>query len=209
MMRGLTLPCLVVGLALSVSAPAQETQPPLGDLLQNLPPAEDALPPQEAPPPVPLVRPPPPDVAPGRVGTTELPPSSVIYGNDPAAAQADTPPPPVVEVDAPPAPTEADIAWQALQEERRQKVNAEEAPVVARLNAGQAAEQEAARLRAEQAQAEYEQSLVDREQAIRDAEAAHQADLEAHEVRLARQRADYETQVAACLDGDRDACKPR
>lgn len=209
-MRGLTLLFLVAGLGLAANASAQEARPPLGDLLQGLPPAEDAPPPRrETPPPVPLVRPPPPDVAPGRVGTTELPPSSVTYGSDPPVAQAVTTPPPVVAVDAPPAPTEADIAWQALQEERRQKVNAEEAPVVARLNAGQAAEQGAARLRAEQAQAEYEQSLADREQAIRDAEAAHQADLQAHEARLARQRADYEVQVAACLDGDRDACKPR
>lgn len=201
------LPLFAFAASLAVAASAQER--PLGDLLETLPPAENAPPAREPSPPLPIVRPPPPDVPAGTVGTTELPPSTITYGTEPTAPAIGTPAPPVVAVDAPPAPTEADLAWQALQEERRRAVNTVEAPLVARLNADQAAEQEAARLRAAQAQAGYEQSLADREQAIRDADTAHQADLRAYEARLARQRADYEAQVAACLDGDREACRPR
>ena len=210
---------------------------PLGDLLDSLPSDEVEAPvgaePADAPPPerpfAPLLRPPPPSRAapappapvpaplppapvPGQIGTTDLPPSAVLYPeNDPPPAPpgADALPAPIAIDPPPPPPTEADLAWRALQEQRRQEINALEAPLVARLNAQVAADQEAARLRAEQDQADYEQALADREAEIARIEADHQAAIEAHRRAVARQRAEYEARVAACLAGDRAACGPR
>lgn len=219
----------VAAVLLAAHVAAQESNRPLGDLLDTLPPPEAAprQPGVAAPevadedkPVLPIVRPPPfsaapppqplpplPTVAPGRVSTMDLPPSTVIYER-PAPAET-----PVVAVEAPPAPigatTDADANWAALQERRRQEINALEAPVVARLNANVAAEQEAARLRAEQAQADYERDVANREDAIRQTEEEHQAAMAAHDADVARQRTAYEAQVAACLAGDREACMPR
>jgi hypothetical protein len=137
----------------------------------------------------------------------DLPPSTVTYERQPPSET------PVVTVDAPPAPVgetlDADASWAALQEQRRQEINALEAPVVARLNANVAAGQEAARLRAEQVQADYERDLADREESIRRADDEHRAAMAAHDAEVARQRAAYQAQVAACLAGDREACVPR
>lgn len=224
-------PAVAVGL-LAAQIAAQEPGRPLGDLLDTLPPPEDAArsprgaapapevaddgkpvlpivrpPPFSENPPPPRPLPPPPAVAPGRVGTMDLPPSTVTYERPPV------PEAPVVAVDAPPAPVgaplDADADWAALQEQRRQEINALEAPLVARLNANVAAEQEASRLRAEQAQADYERELADREDSIRRADDEHQAAMAAHDAEVARQRAAYQAQVAACLAGDREACVPR
>jgi hypothetical protein len=221
---------LAAAAMLAAPAVAQQSQRPLDGLLDSLPPPENAprgeVPRQEAPPKpdesgpaIPIVRPPPfsatptplpppPTVTPGHVGTMDLPPSSVTYDTPAPATET-----PVVAVEAPPAPVGADTAananWAALQEQRRQAVNTVESPIVARLNANVAAEQEAARQRAEQAQADYEQAVVDREESIRRAEEEHQAAVAAHDAEVARERAAYEARVAACLDGDREACGPR
>lgn len=226
----------LAGLLLCAAAGAQDRERPLGDLLDSLPSDEasdeaEAPPraePADAPPPerpfAPLLRPPPPSRAapapappppapvPGQIGTMDLPPSAVLYPeNDPPPAPpgADALPAPVAIDPPPPPPTEADLAWRALQEQRRQEINALEAPLVSRLNAAAAADQEAARLRAEQDQADYEQALADREAEIARIEADHQAAQEAHRRAVARQRAEYEARVAACLAGDRAACGPR
>ncbi len=225
----------LAGICLAAAAGAQDRTRALGDLLDSLP-ADEAGPasgkPDEKPvdqPFAPLLRPPPPGRAlsgptppsrplpvpapePGRIGTTELPPSAALYPEDaglaPPADPAELPPPVAIDPPPPP-PSAADLAWQAMQEQRRQEINAEEAPLVARLNARMAADQEAARLRAEQAQADHEQALLDREAQIARADADHQAALEAHRRAVARQRAEHEARVAACLAGDRAACAPR
>ena len=220
---------LAAAAVLAAPASAQQSGRPLDGLLDSLPPPEnaprdDAA--QDAPaktedsgPAIPIVRPPPfsatpaplpppPTVTPGHVGTMDLPPSSVTY-DTPAPAME----PPVVAVEGPPAPVGADVAananWAALQEQRRQEINTVESPIVARLNASVAAEQEASRQRAAQARADYEQAVVEREESIRRAEEEHQAAVAAHDAEVARERAAYEARVAACLDGDREACKPR
>ncbi len=214
--------------ALAVPAAAQDRDRPLGDLLDALPPDDAETPDKVAPaapapdrPFAPLLRPAPPQSRPapvpapppGRIGTTDLPPSAVLY------PETDPPPAPPEDVPgdgsdvpvaiAPPPPSEADLAWQALQEQRRQEINALEAPLVARLNARVAADQEAARLRNEQAQADYEQALLDRDEEAARIEADHQAAIAAHRRAVVRQRADHEARVAACLAGDRTACAPR
>ncbi|MBX3562476.1 MAG: hypothetical protein KF780_11770 [Sphingomonas sp.] len=226
-----TLPCLALAglaaLGLAAPAAAQDRDRPLGDLLDALP--DDGAEAPEKPEPAaaaperpfaPLLRPPPPRArpapapVPGRIGTTELPPSAALYPeNDPSPA------PPAglsgdalgapVAIDPPPPPTEADLAWQALQEQRRREINAVEAPLVARLNAQVAADQEAARLRAEQDRADYERALLDRDAEAARIEADHRAAIEAHRRAVARQRAAHEARVAACLAGDRAACAPR
>lgn len=225
---------LAAAAALATPAVAQQAQRPLDGLLDDLPqsePTSEAAPKDEAQaretpaqtddsgPAIPIVRPPPfsatpaplpppPTVAPGHVGTMDLPPSSITYDSPAPAAEM-----PVVAVEAPPAPVGTDVAanaeWAALQEQRRQEINTVESPIVARLNANAAAEQEAARQRAEQAQADYEQAMVEREESIRRGEEEHQAAVAAHDAEVARERAAYEARVAACLDGDREACKPR
>ncbi|MDQ8757825.1 hypothetical protein RCO27_16485 [Sphingosinicella sp. LHD-64] len=239
MMRREFTGMLLAAAVLAAPATAQQPERPLGDLLESLPPPEAAQrseaaprepsprieengpaipivrpPPFSAtPPPLPPPLPPPPTVTPGHVGTMDLPPSSVTYDMPAPAADVPLTETPVVAVEAPPAPVGTDTAanaeWAALQEQRRQEINAVESPVVARLNANIAAEQEAARQRAEQAQADYEQAVVDREESIRRTEEEHQAAIAAHDAEVARRRAAYEAQVAACLDGDRQACEPR
>ncbi len=227
----LILASLAALIAAAAPAAAQDRDRPLGDLLDALPPdpAEtsgkaEAQAPEPERPFAPLLRPSPPQSRlvpapapppePGRIGTTDLPPSAVLYPDDdllPALAEeaesdspvAIAPPPPISP------PTEADLAWQALQEQRRQEINAEEAPLVARLNVRAAADQETARLRAEQALADHEQAMLDREAEIARIEADHRAATEAHRRAVARQRAEHEARVAACLDGDRAACAPR
>lgn len=220
----------LAALALAAPAAAQDRDRPLGDLLDALPPDDAETPDKVAPaapapdrPFAPLLRPAPPQSRPapapaplpGRIGTTDLPPSAVLYPEtDPPPAppeglSGDALGAPVAIDPPPPPPTEADLAWEALQEQRRQAINAEEAPLVARLNARVAADQEAARLRAEQDQADYEQALADRDAEAARIEADHQAAIEAHRRAVARQRADYEARVAACLAGDRAACAPR
>jgi hypothetical protein len=220
------------------AAPAQDRDRPLGDLLDALPADDDAEAPGEvegekpAPPAerpfAPLLRPPPPSSRPappppaapepGRIGTLELPPSAFLYReDDPPPAPPDppgesapgeavrlAPPPP-----PPPPPTEADLAWEAMQEQRRREINAVEGPEVARLNEKVAADREAARLRDEQARADYERALLEREVEAARIEADHRAAVEAYRRAVARQRAEYEARVAACLAGDRAACAPR
>lgn len=215
----------LAGISLAAAGSAQDRARPLDDLLDSLPAGEaEASPgkPDGKPagqPFAPLLRPPPPGRTlpappppePGRIGTTELPPSAVLYPEDvapaPSAGAAELPAP--VAIAPPPPPTEADLAWQALQEQRRQEINAREAPLVAELNARMAADQEAARLRAEEARAEHERALLDRETEIARIEADHQAAVEAHRRAVLRQQAEYDARVAACLAGDRAACAPR
>lgn len=183
---------------------AQEAERPLGDLIETLPPPEDeAAPPAREVPVAPIVRPPP-AVEPGRVGTTDLPPSAVLDETD--VAELTAPADPVVPIVAPPSPANDSAA---LQEQRRQEINAVEAPVVANLNAAQVARQEETRRQEEAAQADYARSVAEREEAIRASEAEYQAALAAHDERVKRERAEYEARVAACLDGDREACGPR
>lgn len=189
------LTCLV-----ATAAPAQENGKPLGDILESLP-ADDSRTPA-LPPAIPIVRPPP-AVEAGRVATTELPPSSLVDTPSPSEEPA---PLPLV---APPPPTDADAAWLALQDQRRQAVNQVEAPLVAQLNSAQATAQEEQRRRAEEAQADYERTLAEREAAIEQSQSDYQAALAAHAERVERERADYEARVAACLAGEREFCAPR
>lgn len=195
---------IAVGLGMGGLATAQEAERPLGDLIEALPPPEgEAAPPAREVPVAPIVRPPP-VVEPGRVGITDLPPSTVLDEMDETERAAPAEPP--VPIVSPPTPAND---WAALQEQRRQEINAVEAPVVAELNAAQAVRLEEARLQEQAAQAAYAQTLADREDAIRSNEADYQAALAAHDERVRRERAEYEARVAACLDGDRDACGPR
>lgn len=178
-----------VALAVAIATPlaAQDAAKPLGELLEVLPPTEA----EEVAPPAPTA----PNVAPGTVATTELPASSL---GEPIG---------VTNADAEPAaaPSEADAAWAAMQERRRQEVNAIEAPRVAELNAGvEARLEEAARQEAE-ARADYERRLAEHDESVRRIEAEHRAALERHRREIARQRTQYE----ACLAGDRLACPSR
>lgn len=182
---------ITFSLAVAIAAPlaAQDANKPLGELLEVLPPTEAEE--EEVAP----LAPSPPTVAPGTVATTELPASSL---DEPfGAANADAEPAA--------APTEADAAWAAMQERRRQEVNAVEAPRVAELNGAIEARLEETERRNAEAQADYERRLAAHDEEVRRAEADHQAALERHRRDVARQRAQYE----ACLAGDRLACPSR
>lgn len=186
---------IAAALALAGSAAAQQGKP-LGDLLDTLPPAETEVKPEPARP----AAAPAPRVAPGQVGTAELPPSRA-QGLAPSAEAEEAPPPP-----------EADAAWAAAQERRRAEINAVEGPLVEALNAEMAARQaqETRRIEAEMAEhrrrvAEHARRVaeVEAERERRDAE--HRAEVERHRREYERRRALYE----ACLAGDRSACPPR
>lgn len=181
-------------LAVAMAAPlaAQDSDKPLGELLEILPPTEAE---EEDGEDVARPAPPPPTVAPGTVATTELPASNLdetfgtaVAGAEPAAT-----------------PSEADAAWAAMQERRRQEVNAIEAPRVAGLNAEVEARLEEAARREAEARADYERRLAEHDESVRRIEAEHRAALERHRQEIARQRAQYE----ACLAGDRLACPLR
>ena len=189
------LPAFLLGLG--AAATAQEADKPLGELLEALPAPEGERRPATAPPP--------PPVPPGGVGTLDLPASRAAEGplGELEAAEAA---PEAAPLDAEArAAAEADAAWAAMQEERRAKVNAVEAPLVDRLNTQVIEREEARRRAAAEAQAAYEQSLAEREAEMRRREVQYAAAVERHRREVERQRAQYQ----ACLAGDEIACPPR
>lgn len=193
---------------LASAAVAQELEKPLGELLEALPPPEGEAARPASPPAAP-----PPEVPQGSVGTLQLPPSQADEGLAPGAstdeavdAVVDMPGLDVAPADeAAAAAAEAEAAWAAMQEARRAKVNALEAPLVAGLNAEAAERLEEQRRRNEEAQAAYQQSLAEREEAIRRRDSQYRAALESHRREAERQRQRYE----ACLAGVREACEAR
>jgi colicin import membrane protein len=193
---------------LSLPAAAQEPEEPLGDLLEIIPlpeekPAAEATPPPRKPAPAPA-----PIVRPGNVLSVDLPPSAAtgeISTPDESQTEADPSAEGQTAAEADAAAI-ADAAWAALQEQRREAVNAVESPIVARLNAEMAARAAEAGRRFAADQEAYERSLVEHEELVRRRQAEHATETEAHARRVAREQAEYRARVEACLAGDRRAC---
>jgi hypothetical protein len=97
---------------------------------------------------------------------------------------------------------QADAAWAALQERRRQEINAVESPIVARLNAEMVERQEAFERQVAEERAAHERRVAAHAAEIRRLEAEHRAALERHRAEEERLRALYQ----ACLAGDEAAC---
>jgi hypothetical protein len=213
----LFLAASAVALLASVAGAAQTPAEPLGDLLDVIPlpekPLAGAATDAEAPRPAPLTTPSPPPVRPGAVVPIDLPPSRII--EEPAApeisemlAEGLSGDSAEGKAEATNAQAEADANWAAIQEQRRQAINAVEAPIVDRLNAEGAARARAEARRFEEERVAYERSLAEAQEERRRVQAEHDAEMAAYAERVGREQAEYRARVAACLDGDRRACRP-
>lgn len=176
--------------ALGTLAAAQQPDKPLGELLESLPEPEAER--REAAEPAPARPTPSPRSG---ISTAELPPSEPARLDAPEASN-------VVAATEAGAAAEADSAWAALQERRRQEINAVEAPIVARLNAEMVERQEAFERQVAEERAAHERRVAAHAAEVRRLEAEHRAALEAHRREEQRLRALYQ----ACLAGDRAAC---
>lgn len=226
----------LVALAAALTTPhpasAQKPQEPLGELLQVIPlpePKEDERSEAESAVETRVAPNPAPDVPPGRIVPIQLPPSDAVEpdpvtetespttGTDaeagvavadaePAPEEADKAELPAAESQADQDAANADAAWEAIQEQRREEINAVEAPVVEALNAEGAARAAAETQRIEEEMQAYRRSLVEAEEEARRLEAEHEAIMAEHARRVAREQAEHRARVEACLAGDREAC---
>lgn len=228
------LAALAAALTAALPASAQKPQEPLGELLQVIP-LPEPKDKEEAPEAADTDRAsspdPRPDVPPGRIVPIQLPPSDAVEPVPVVEAEAPTgdadaevgtavaagisPPAAAGEREASASGDEvdleaakADAAWQAIQEQRRQEINAIESPIVDALNAEGAARAAAETRRIEEEMEAYRRSLIEAEEEARRLEAEHDAVMAEHARRVAREQAEHRARVEACLAGDREACRP-
>jgi len=183
-----SLIAVIAALSLLSPAAAQRADRPLGELLDIIP--DDELVDAPEPPPPPAPRRP---LPPSGIGTTSLPPATII--DEPEPLEVET----LTEADAviaePSAEEMARLLWEA---EERLRIEA--------LDRAREQRADAARRAHETAIAEHERQLAEREDEIARAETEYQAELDRRRAEADRQRVAWEARVRACQAGDRTQC---
>ena len=174
-------------------AAAQRADAPLGEILKAI---------EETPAPKPAEKQPapPPALPPSGIGSIDLPASEVEEATAAETHDADA------DAAVKPAEPDGEAYWQAMLEQRRSQVNAEESPLVQRLNEAVSSRISAEREEAERADAEHRRAIAEHEAAVRRSEEEHKAEMERYRREVIRQEAEYQARVRDCLKGVRGAC---